>query len=237
VVTDVLEMASMDPQVQMLRKAMEMCIKSVPAAVGLEMGEKVNDGGAAVNGLRKTIMSYATLEAKYMAVTSNIANSRAKYSELNEDARESLGAKGMDEIYKKVAKKEEKRKQEPQNNAIVKEFEREVLAERKRLGGDGGGDGEVSGDEEDEDLVMTQTTGTLLDPITRQPMRDPVKNIKCGHSYERGSIKALTKNGKKEVRCPIPGCPNSAFVEMDHLVDDTNLKRQIDRKNKKSKQK
>ena len=55
-----------------------------------------------------------------MAVTSNIANSRAKYSELNEDARESLGAKGMDEIYKKVAKKEEKRKQEPQNNAIVK---------------------------------------------------------------------------------------------------------------------
>ena len=55
-----------------------------------------------------------------MAVTSNIANSRAKYQELNEDARESLGAKGMDEIYKKVAKKEEKRKQEPQNNAIVK---------------------------------------------------------------------------------------------------------------------
>ena len=73
------------------------------------------------------------------------------------------------------------------------EFEREVLAERKRLGGDGGGDEDVSGDEEDEDLVMTQTTGTLLDPITRQPMRDPVKNIKCGHSYERGSIKALTK--------------------------------------------
>ena len=55
-----------------------------------------------------------------MAVTSSIANSRAKYQELNEDARESLGAKGMDEIYQKVAKKEEKRKQEPQNNAIVK---------------------------------------------------------------------------------------------------------------------
>lgn len=234
--TDLLAMASLDPQVQMLRKAMEMCIKSIPAAVGLEMGEKVNDGGAAVKELRKTIMSYATLEAKYMAVTSSIANSRAKYQELNEDARDTLGAKGMDEIYKKVAQKEEKRKQEPQNNATVKEFEREVLAERKRLGG-GGGDEDMSADEEDEDLVMTQTTGTLLDPITRQPMRDPVKNIKCGHSYERGSIKALTKNGKKEVRCPIPGCPNSAFVEMDHLVDDTNLKRQIDRKNKKSKQK
>merc|ERR1711974_136178 len=127
----------------------------------------------------------------------------------------------------KVAKKEEKRKQEPQNNATVKEFEREVLAERKRLGGGGGGGEDMSADEEDEDLVMTQTTGTLLDPITRQPMRDPVKNIKCGHSYERGSIKALTRNGKKEVRCPIPGCPNSAPVEMDHLVDDTNLKRQI----------
>ena len=75
---------------------------------------------------------------------------------------------------------------------------------------------------------MTQTTGATLDPITRKPMTDPVKNTLCGHSYERASIQALTRKGKK-TKCPIAGCPNDQFVLMDHLIDDTNLKREIER--------
>ena len=38
-------------------------------------------------------------------------------------------------------------------NLHFQDFEREVLAERKRLGGGGGGEEEMSADEEDEDLV------------------------------------------------------------------------------------
>ena len=64
------------------------------------------------------------------------------------------------------------------------------------------------------------------------PMTDPVKNVLCGHSYERTSIQHLTRKGKK-TKCPIAGCPNDQFVQMDQLIDDTDLKRQIERTKKK----
>jgi len=61
-------------------------------------------------------------------------------------------------------------------------------------------------------------------------MTDPVKNVLCGHSYERASIQHLTRKGKK-TKCPIAGFVQ--FVQMVQLIDDTDLKRQIERTKKK----
>ena len=109
-------------------------------------------------------------------------------------------------------------------------FKAEIKAVLRQRNGLGDED-ETGGDLGDEDdLVMTQTTGDTIDPITKRQMTDPVKNTFCGHSYERASVLAMITRNK--IKCPIAGCPNDTYIEKSHLIDDMGLKRKIERMNK-----
>lgn len=58
---------------------------------------------------------------------------------------------------------------------------------------------------EDDEIVVRSENLTQLDPLTKQPIKEGVRNKKCGHIYERVPIISVLKK-KKEMRCPCIGC-------------------------------
>jgi len=226
-----------DQQLRNLKVGMSICTKTVSAVVSLNLQDNtVLDG--ALDELRDTMKNYINQERAYMDKMSAVANARAKLRDMGDDQREALGEDGIEEVFQKEHDKLRKKSRTPLNptkHPLMVKFEEEVVAEKTRQGlmvNDGGSREE---DDDGEDLVMTQSgTQSHLDPITRAPMKDPVKNTKCGHSYERASIIHLTRKGKK-TKCPIAGCPNQDHVLPEDLIDDTNLKREIEKGAKKNK--
>ena len=87
----------------------------------------------------------------------------------------------------------------------------------------------------DDDLIMTESTQTFIDPWTRKPITDdPVTNRKCGHTYERATVmKFLEKYSKvkKKLKCPIVGCTNDNITKSD-LYTDQKIKRMIQAQNR-----
>lgn len=53
--------------------------------------------------------------------------------------------------------------------------------------------------DEDDEIVVRSETITQLDPLTKQPIKEGVRNKKCGHIYERVPIISVLKK-KKEMR-------------------------------------
>jgi len=87
----------------------------------------------------------------------------------------------------------------------------------------------------DDELSMTQVEVNTVCPITRTEMRRPVKNLNCGHVYDKGSIDELLKQGSRArtiTRCPVVGCPNKNAIQPDRLVVDNATKRALIKKKK-----
>jgi SUMO ligase MMS21 Smc5/6 complex component len=95
-----------------------------------------------------------------------------------------------------------------------------------RLDGQRGPAMATNDDNDDEDLTATQVEDTLLDPLTKRPLKDPVINRRCGHRYERGTMLDLLKTNPK-TRCPMPGCPVRDQVDPNDLVADPNTRNKI----------
>ena len=53
---------------------------------------------------------------------------------------------------------------------------------------------------------MTQVEINTVCSISRKEIVKPVKNILCGHKYDKHSIEALLKQNPI-CRCPLVGCP------------------------------
>ncbi|KAL0276843.1 UNVERIFIED_CONTAM: hypothetical protein PYX00_004321 [Menopon gallinae] len=86
----------------------------------------------------------------------------------------------------------------------------------------------ATSDKKDESEIRTVSESVnTIDPITKLPLTDPVKNSKCGHVYEKASILHMLSK-KKQVKCPIPGCVAGAIVSKDCLVPDVALKRYLE---------
>ncbi|XP_066599542.1 E3 SUMO-protein ligase NSE2-like [Prorops nasuta] len=71
---------------------------------------------------------------------------------------------------------------------------------------------------EDPDVEMSGGK-SMVDPITKKKMVDPVKIVACGHTVERKSIVDLLEINKR-TRCPVIGCGNKRYVELENLVPD-----------------
>ncbi|KAK8742112.1 hypothetical protein OTU49_002122 [Cherax quadricarinatus] len=82
--------------------------------------------------------------------------------------------------------------------------------------------------DDDTDLVTTQHTINLTDPISKMPMTDPVRNKHCGHVYERSTVTNMIKSTKrKKFRCPCMGCGYREPIKLTDLEDALDVKRQI----------
>ncbi|XP_014604230.1 PREDICTED: E3 SUMO-protein ligase NSE2-like isoform X3 [Polistes canadensis] len=75
----------------------------------------------------------------------------------------------------------------------------------------------------DEELQLQTDSMNVIDPISKMRIKDPIKNIACGHTYDRQNIMALLKVNKK-TRCPMVGCKNTKYIEITNLQTDVAMK-------------
>lgn len=75
----------------------------------------------------------------------------------------------------------------------------------------------------DEELQLQTDSMNVIDPISKMRIKDPIKNIACGHTYDRQNIMALLKVNKK-TRCPMVGCKNTNYIEITNLQTDVAMK-------------
>lgn len=79
-----------------------------------------------------------------------------------------------------------------------------------------------------DDIEMEQQNiCELIDPLTKHPVVNPVRNIICNHIYEKSAILDAIKINKR-AKCPYLGCGNKQPVAQSHLRDDEELKKQIE---------
>ena len=119
---------------------------------------------------------------------------------------------------------------ETEKHSKMKQLESKISAALSQVEGtDMNEDVESVGGE--SDLAATSYTRSLVDPFTQRDMEEPVKNVICGHSYEKASILKMIQDSKKNgVKCPALGCANRRLMVKEDLVDDLELKRVIQKK-------
>ncbi|XP_076626837.1 E3 SUMO-protein ligase NSE2 isoform X2 [Colletes latitarsis] len=83
-------------------------------------------------------------------------------------------------------------------------------------------------DGSDTELQLTGGYINTIDPISKKRMEDPVKNTKCGHTYERATITQILKINKK-TRCPVAGCKSQDFVTLEQLRTDIVTKTYLEK--------
>ncbi|XP_052089378.1 E3 SUMO-protein ligase NSE2-like isoform X1 [Mytilus californianus] len=89
----------------------------------------------------------------------------------------------------------------------------------------------------DEDIAMTQPEVNTRCPYTGKDMINPVKNSYCGHHYDKEGISHYIKIKGRKAKCPVGGCGNDKPIELSDLIEDKDLKKFIDRKNRHNKKK
>ncbi|CAB3258777.1 unnamed protein product [Arctia plantaginis] len=81
----------------------------------------------------------------------------------------------------------------------------------------------LSNNLDESDLAITESQEQYIDPITKRPLTDPVKNTVCGHTYEKDAIMNLLQS-KHKTKCPVAGCNNRGPILPQHLISDDELK-------------
>lgn len=94
--------------------------------------------------------------------------------------------------------------------------------------------GEIRGENMDneendnyDDIISTNQFVPPTDPISKEPIKNPVKNKKCGHIYDKDTITKMLSH--RNMRCPYIGCPSKQPIQLNLLETDHELKRKIDR--------
>lgn len=86
----------------------------------------------------------------------------------------------------------------------------------------------------DEDLVMTQQELNTRCPYTGQEMKNPVRNNVCGHTYDKEGILNHLKQRGQRAKCPVAGCGSTKVMEQADLVEDKELRKYIEKKNRQA---
>lgn len=94
-------------------------------------------------------------------------------------------------------------------------------------------------EEEDEDFVITGEVADLRCPLTLQLFKEPMKNNKCKHVFEKSAIMEMFERapvfrdggrrgpGVKKLQCPQAGCDH--MLEEKDLAEDIIMKRMVKR--------
>lgn len=74
-------------------------------------------------------------------------------------------------------------------------------------------------------VIVSQNFQIPVDPLSKMPIKNPMRNQICNHVYELQSIIPHIKQ-KRNVTCPYIGCIN-VNLTMNQLVEDKELKTKI----------
>ncbi|KAL3097811.1 hypothetical protein niasHS_000546 [Heterodera schachtii] len=80
---------------------------------------------------------------------------------------------------------------------------------------------EQRGEEEEEDMLMSENVLSAKDPITKRDIKEPVKNSNCGHIYDRQSVQAFIEECQQRrqlCQCPVQMCTNKKLLQMAQMV-------------------
>ncbi|CAG7721370.1 unnamed protein product [Allacma fusca] len=81
----------------------------------------------------------------------------------------------------------------------------------------------------DDELMLPN-----IDPITKRPMMNPVRNKFCNHVFEESSIRQYIETNPSPT-CPLAYCRNEKPFQRDHFTRVAKLTEQVRRKNLKQK--
>ncbi|KAJ6643105.1 E3 SUMO-protein ligase NSE2 [Pseudolycoriella hygida] len=70
----------------------------------------------------------------------------------------------------------------------------------------------------DNDMEITETSRSAIDPLTKGPLLRPVRNIHCGHTYGYQSVMDSLQINPR-LRCPMVGCSNKVFIKSADLIE------------------
>ena len=213
----------MDPEQQNhLRAGMESVINTLNTVFGASCEMRERDEN--ISRLRKCLTDLITEENK--AQRANQAMSKIR-GYLTDSLLEGQVVQNMEEMFSNAVAQEKEPKLRLEKHEMMAKFESRLAKlhanclERERFE-----ENLLSEDNDDAEASDDEAGPSTIDPVTNEEMHDPVKNKRCGHSYERASIfKLLTKSG---MLCPAVGC-DTKLREKD-LVDNFELKAFIERK-------
>ncbi|KAH8387600.1 hypothetical protein KR093_008083, partial [Drosophila rubida] len=124
----------------------------------------------------------------------------------------------FEEKYAEFKAAESKKRLNVKLSTEFKEFKQEMVTNNSTRNDDAE---TVELDENDNDNICS-----MYDPWTKGLMMNPVRNIKCGHHYDRDSVMAIIKDNLS-VRCPIVGCASKTYVQPNQLVLNEALQKRI----------
>ncbi|EFN84318.1 E3 SUMO-protein ligase NSE2 [Harpegnathos saltator] len=78
-------------------------------------------------------------------------------------------------------------------------------------------------DDSSTELRLTCTDINVIDPISKTRMTNPVRNIICGHVYDKDSLVAVLEKNRK-TRCPVVGCGNKEYISLSKCLTDIVIK-------------
>ncbi|XP_026729798.1 E3 SUMO-protein ligase NSE2-like [Trichoplusia ni] len=154
--------------------------------------------------LKKCVQQYCTLEAQQDVTIEAMEKAKRETDTSNVDTLEERFQSHLSTLVGKRLRVDK----HPYMIEFTKRFEKGLEAAKHNL--------------DESELAITESQDQYLDPITKRPIADPVKNTVCGHVYERESIMNLIKT-KSRTKCPVAGCGNRAPVVANQLVSDEEL--------------
>ncbi|KAF7989402.1 hypothetical protein HCN44_008076 [Aphidius gifuensis] len=189
---------------------LESCLKTATHAIVYSEGE-VRD--KTLEKLRKSVTLYCEFEEKMK----NMQQFSQKYSNTaieNEDE--------MNKIIGEFTETANNSQVDLASNKHIKHFNQQVTA---IIGSPSNKD---NSDESDDDLVLTQDEVNVVCPITKARMTEPMRNVRCGHVYDKIGVETMIGYNKR-TKCPIVGCGNDEFLTMDDLQPDMVTRAVLDR--------
>ncbi|KAL1494084.1 hypothetical protein ABEB36_009737 [Hypothenemus hampei] len=79
----------------------------------------------------------------------------------------------------------------------------------------------------DDSLMCSNDFSIPIDPISKTPIQNVLRNKNCNHLYNQDSILGYISQAAERARCPYIGCQNRKLRRRD-LVNDDALQRKID---------
>ncbi|KAJ2939576.1 hypothetical protein O0L34_g14289 [Tuta absoluta] len=155
--------------------------------------------------LKSYVEGYCMMEAQQEVAIRALEKATAETDSSNTESLETRFQSHLSSMAKK--------RLNTKNHPYMKEFDGRVAKglQQNRLNMD------------ESDLAITETDEQYIDPITKKPITDPVKNKVCGHVYERASIMKLI-DMKNRTRCPVAGCGHKEPIQKHNLISDEELK-------------
>jgi len=87
---------------------------------------------------------------------------------------------------------------------------------------------EIEHEENDDEIVITNRQESMICPLTKKIMIDPLINIRCEHSYSSVIKEYIKQSNERRIECPVAGCKH--YVTMSDLRPNKLLARKIRRK-------